>query len=359
MNRATDTSHPDIIYPATIPFVVLHLSCIAALWTGVTARALLLCVALYAIRLFAITAGYHRYFSHRTFRTSRAGQFALAVLAQSSTQRGVLWWAAIHRHHHLHSDTPLDVHSRRQHGFWYSHMGWIFTKENDRPNYSNVQDLARYPELVWLDRHPYFLPMMVMLLPCWLLGGWSGVIVGFGWSTTVLYHVTFAINSVGHAHGTQPYITGDDSRNSFWFALLTFGEGWHNNHHAYQSSTRTGFRPGEIDIGYAGLKLLRRLGLVWDLREPPAAVVNNAVAPGRKVVEKVARELAADVSAGRLAGAASSARDLEMRARATFPDVPREHVRLIAERARELLTSAPAPPQAAAHEPHAARGTLP
>ncbi|MBR9989253.1 MAG: acyl-CoA desaturase, partial [Gemmatimonadetes bacterium] len=172
-------------------------------------------------------------------------------------------------------------------------------------------------------------------------------------STTLLYHVTFAINSIGHAHGTQPYITGDDSRNNFWFALLTFGEGWHNNHHAYQSSARTGFRPGEIDIGYAGLKLLRGLGLVWDLREPPATLVDNTLAPGRKIMEKVARELAEEVAAERPSYTpAPSPHDIAQRARAMFPDVPPEQVAVLAERVRRtwnpscVLTGPPmrAPP---------------
>jgi stearoyl-CoA desaturase (Delta-9 desaturase) len=348
--RATaEQGHPDVIYPATIPFVLLHLSCIAALWTGVTLRALVLFVVLYSVRLFAVTAGYHRYFAHRSYQTSRIGQFLLALIAQSTTQRGVLWWSAIHRHHHLHSDTELDVHSRRQHGFWYSHMGWVFTRQNDRPDYSNVQDLQQYPELLWLDRYPYFLPMMAVIVPCWLIAGWSGVIVGFCWSTTLLYHVTFAINSVGHGHGTQPYVTGDESRNSFWLALATMGEGWHNNHHAYQSSTRVGFRRGEIDIGYAILKLLSRVGLVWNLREPPAAVVRNEVSPGRRVIERLAQEVADVLSSGMplpgtpavsaATGEAGDATRALHYLRALYPDAPERHLQPIAERAVELLAT--------------------
>jgi stearoyl-CoA desaturase (Delta-9 desaturase) len=349
MKAAAEQSHPDIIYPATVPFVLLHVSCLTALWTGVTVRALMLFVVLYAVRLFAVTAGYHRYFAHRTYQTSRIGQFLLALIAQSTTQRGVLWWSAIHRHHHLHSDTELDVHSRSQHGFWYSHMGWVFARQNDRPDYSNVHDLQQYPELIWLDRYPYFLPMLVVILPSWLIAGWSGVIVGFCWSTTVLYHVTFAINSMGHAHGTQPYVTGDESRNSFWLALATMGEGWHNNHHAYQSSTRVGFRRGEVDIGYAILKLLSRVGLVWDLREPPAAVVRNEVAPGRRVIERLARAVAdllaggtpmagAPVMSAKATVAGDAARALHY-LRSLYPNAPERNLQPIVERAVELLAS--------------------
>jgi len=332
--------HEDIVYPATVPFLVLHLLCVAAVWTGVTPTALALCLGLYLIRLFGVTAGYHRYFSHRTYRTSRVGQFVLAVICQSSTQRGVLWWAAIHRYHHLHSDTELDVHSRRQHGFWYAHMGWIFARSNDKPDYSLVQDLARYPELVWLDRHPYFWPTMVAVIPCWLLGGWSGLIVGFVWSTTLLYHVSFAINSMGHAHGKQPYMTGDDSRNSLWLSLITLGEGWHNNHHAYQTSSRQGFQRGEIDPGYFLLKVLSWCGLVWDLREPPEAVVRNEIAPGRRVIEKVARDLAATYEAGGGVSASTpdpTLADVHHRARFLFPDVPQSHLVGVTQRAHELV----------------------
>lgn len=334
--------HPDIVYPATIPFVVLHLACLGVVWTGVTAAALWLFVSLYCLRLFGITAGYHRYFAHRSYRTSRGFQLLLALLAQSTTQRGVLWWAAVHRHHHRHSDTELDVHSRRQHGFWYAHMGWIFTRENDRPDYANVRDLARYPELVWLDRHPYFLPAMLVLVPCWLVAGWSGVVVGFVWSTTLLYHVTFAINSLAHGPGRRPYLTGDESSNRLGLALLTFGEGWHNNHHAYQTSARLGFRRREIDVGHGILRVLERLGVVWDLRAPPEEVLENRHRPGRRVVELAALELAAAVRGGgsgsdATRGAGPSEEELRRLARARHPDVPAESLVAVAERARELL----------------------
>src|SRR5690606_29632554 len=260
--------HDDIIYPATLPFVLVHLACFAAIWTGVTAEALVLCVVLYVVRMVGVTAGYHRYFSHRSFKTSRVGQFLLALLAQSSAQRGVLWWAAIHRPHHLHSDTELDVHSPRHHGFLYSHVGWIFARRNDEVDYSTVPDLTRYPELVWLERHPYIVAA-ALAVGCFLLAGWPGLVVGFFWSTVLLYHGTFMINSLAHVHGTQRYLTGDDSRNNWWLALITLGEGWHNNHHAYQRSTRQGFRWWEIDPTYYVLRVLSWFRIVWDLGEPP------------------------------------------------------------------------------------------
>ncbi len=284
--------HDDIVYPAAVPFVLAHLVCIAAVWTGVTVEALIVCAALYLIRMFAVTAGYHRYFSHRSFRTSRVGQFVLAWLAQSSAQRGILWWAAKHRHHHKHSDTAADVHSPLHRGFWYSHVGWIFKRQQGVTNYAAVPDLTKFPELVWLDRHPY-LPATVLGVGTWLLLGWPGLIVGFFWSTVVLYHASFSINSLAHVHGKQRYVTGDDSRNNWWLALITFGEGWHNNHHAYMASTRQGFRWYEIDLTFYVLKALSWLRIVWDLIEPPASLVRNEKKLSRGVIDKVARHLAA------------------------------------------------------------------
>lgn len=295
-----DEYHDDIIYPPTWPFVGVHLACFAAIWTGVTRTALLLCLALYVARMFGVTAGYHRYFSHRSFKTSRAFQFVLALLAQSSAQRGILWWAAKHRHHHRHSDMPDDVHSPRHRGFWYSHLGWIFQPRHDATEFDAIPDLTKYPELVWLDRHPY-LPAALLAALCALVDGWSGLVVGFFWSTVLLYHGTFFINSLAHVHGRQRYVTGDDSRNNWWLAVITLGEGWHNNHHAYQRSTRQGFRWYEFDPTFYVLKALSWVRVVWDLGEPPADVVRNERRAGRHVVEKVARHLAEGFPAAAIA----------------------------------------------------------
>ncbi|HSH74928.1 MAG TPA: acyl-CoA desaturase [Longimicrobiales bacterium] len=283
--------HDDIVYPAAIPFVLVHLAAFGAIWTGVTAQALWVALFLYLVRMWAITAGYHRYFSHRSYKTSRIFQFLLAFLGQTSAQRGVIWWSAVHRHHHLHSDTPEDVHSPRHHGFWYSHVGWIFNPTNWKPDYGTVRDLTRYRELVLLDRFTYT-PAFLLGFGMWLWGGWTMLVVGFFWSTLALYHCTFFINSLAHQIGGQRYLTGDDSRNNFWLALITLGEGWHNNHHHYQSSTRQGFRWWEIDVSYYVLEAMSWLGLVWDLRAPPAAILEGERPVGRKVLEKVAGELA-------------------------------------------------------------------
>lgn len=287
--------HDDIVYPAAVPFALVHLAAFGVIWTGFPAYAVWMAVALYFVRMFAVTGAYHRYFSHRSYKTSRVMQFIMAFVAQSSAQRGALWWAAIHRHHHLHSDTPEDVHSPRHHGFFYSHVGWIFNQDNWKPDYGTIRDLAKYPELRWLDRF-YLVPAVLLAVGCFVFGGWPGLFVGFFLSTVVLYHGTFAINSMAHEVGDQRYLTGDDSRNHWFLALVTLGEGWHNNHHHYQSSTRQGFRWWEIDITYYLLKMMSWTGLVWDLREPPEAIVRGEKPVGRKVVEKVAWDLASSVS---------------------------------------------------------------
>jgi stearoyl-CoA desaturase (Delta-9 desaturase) len=309
-----DEPHNDIVYPAAIPFALVHVAALGVIWTGFTTTAVLMCIGLYLVRMWALTAGYHRYFSHRSYKTSRLFQFFLAFLGQTSAQRGVLWWAAIHRHHHRHSDTPQDVHSPKHAGFWFSHVGWIFSPQKNKADYSTIQDFARYPELRFLDRWPYF-PPFLLAVGCYLVAGWPGLFVGFFLSTVILYHGVFAINSVAHVVGKQRYVTADDSRNNWWLALITLGEGWHNNHHHYQSSTRQGFYWWEIDVSYYVLKVLSWVGLVWDLRTPPEAVVKGEQRLGTKVIERVAEEVAGSFQVDQIArevqAAASMAPSLE------------------------------------------------
>jgi stearoyl-CoA desaturase (delta-9 desaturase) len=289
---AVDCDDDDIIYPSAIPFVVVHLVCIAAIWTGVTWEAVVLCVTLYWLRIFAIGAGYHRLFSHRAYSTKRMFQLLLAFIAQSSAQKSVLWWASKHRHHHLHSDTGEDVHSPRHKGFLYSHFGWIFAQKHHKPDFSRVTDLARYPELMWLHKYE-LLPAIVLGFLCFLAAGWSGLVVGFFWSTVLVYHATFFINSLAHVSGSKRYVTGDDSRNNWVLAVFTMGEGWHNNHHAFQSSVRQGFRWWEIDPTYYILRVLSWLGIVWDLKIPPEQVLRNEQRLGVAVINRAAKQLAA------------------------------------------------------------------
>jgi stearoyl-CoA desaturase (delta-9 desaturase) len=301
-----DDVHDDIIYPSAIPFTLVHLACVAAIWSGVTWQAVAICIGLYWLRIFAIGAGYHRLFSHRSYATSRVFQFVLAFLAQSSAQKSILWWAAKHRHHHLHSDTDQDVHSPRHKGFLYSHVGWIFTSRNDATDLLKVADLARYPELMWLHKYE-LVPAVALGAVCFLVAGWSGLVVGFFWSTVLVYHATFCINSLAHVRGRIRYVTGDDSRNNWLLAIFTMGEGWHNNHHAYQSSVRQGFRWWEFDPTFYILSALSRLGIVWDLKTPPKQVLHNEQRLGTRVINRAAEQLAAHFNPERIALAITSA----------------------------------------------------
>ena len=301
----TPSEHDDIVYPSAVPFVLMHFACFGVIASGVTISSVCLGAGLYAIRMFAIGAGYHRYFSHRAFATSRWFQFVLAVLAQSTSQKSVLWWAAKHRHHHLFADTDDDVHSPAQHGFVYAHLGWIFARSHEVADLSRLGDLTVYPELRWLHRHE-LAPAIALAGISFIIAGWPGLFVGFVCSTVVLYHATFCINSLAHTHGTVRYVTGDDSRNNWLLALFTFGEGWHNNHHAFQSSARQGFRWFEVDPTYYALKGLAWLGLIWNLKAPPVAVIRNEQRLGTKVIEKVAAKLALSFSVERIAAALRS-----------------------------------------------------
>ena len=290
----------DIVYPSAIPFILVHVACIGAIWSGITWEALKICVALYWLRIFAIGAGYHRYFSHRSYSTSRLFQFLLAVAAQTTAQKSVLWWAAMHRHHHSHSDTEEDVHSPRHRGFLYSHIGWIFARRNDSADLGRVADLARFPELRFLHKFEVF-PALALAALCFLVAGWSGLVVGFLWSTVLVYHATFCINSLAHVRGSARYVTGDNSRNNWLLALFTMGEGWHNNHHAFQSSVRQGFRWWEIDPTYYLLKALSWVGVVWDLKTPPDRVLRNEQRLGARVINRAAEQLAAHFNSERVA----------------------------------------------------------
>ena len=265
-----------------LPFIGMHLMCAGVIWVGVSSTALLVAAALYVLRLVAITGFYHRYFSHRTFRTSRALQFVFAVLGTMAVQRGPLWWAAHHRHHHAHADEADDSHSPAQHGFWWSHVGWFMNRSNFRTRSEMIRDLMRYPELRFLDRFDIVPPIALAALlffggnaladayPQLGTSGAQLLIWGFFISTVVLHHVTFTVNSLAHRFGRRRYATRDDSRNNWWIALLTFGEGWHNNHHHFPGSVRQGFYWWEIDLTYYLLRAMAACGLIWDLKTVPA-----------------------------------------------------------------------------------------
>lgn len=299
MSSETDQGG-DIVYPSAIPFILVHVACLCAIWSGATLSAFTVCLGLYLLRMFAIGAGYHRYFSHRSFSTSRIFQFILAFVAQSSAQKSVLWWAMKHRHHHLHSDTAEDAHSPGRKGLFYSHVGWIFDRKHDKIDFTKIADFARYPELVLLHRLE-LAPAFLVAAFCFVIGGWPVLLVGFMWSTVLLYHATFCINSLAHMHGKKRYVTGDDSRNNWLLALFTMGEGWHNNHHAYQSSVRQSFRWWEIDPTYYILTALSWAGMIWDLRVPPKRVLCNEQRLGFRVINRAAEQLAVRFNSERIA----------------------------------------------------------
>ncbi len=249
---------------ASVTFGLIHLAALGTLAFPFRPALAWMALALYLIRMFGVTAGYHRYFSHRSYRLGRIPQFLMACLAQASGQKGVLWWAAHHRNHHRTSDTPLDIHSPVQASFWWSHVGWILSNRHDRTNLARVRDLARYPELRWLDRH-HGVPALTLALGAAAWGGPAGL-AWWALSTVVLYHATFSINSLAHLWGTRRFATPDRSRNNALLALLTLGEGWHNNHHAFPGACSPRLRWWEADPTQAGLQALRVLGVVRDLR---------------------------------------------------------------------------------------------
>ena len=267
-----------------VPFILMHLTCFAIFAVGVSGTAIAFAVGMYLLRMFAVTGFYHRYFSHRAFKTSRAGQFVFALLGASAVQRGPIWWAAHHRHHHAHSDQKPDVHSPVQRGFFWSHMGWFLSRRHFAPDVSRVRDLLRFPELKFIDRFDILVPVGLAVAlffvgvalersaPQLETNGWQMLVWGFFVSTVVCYHATYTINSLCHRFGHRRYETADDSRNNVWLALLTLGEGWHNNHHHYPVAARQGFYWWEIDLTYYGLRVLSWLGIIWDLKPVPVAV---------------------------------------------------------------------------------------
>ncbi|HUH02395.1 MAG TPA: acyl-CoA desaturase [Kofleriaceae bacterium] len=268
-----------------LPFWGVHVAAIVGVvalgfsWTGI-----ILALGLYFGRMFFVTAGYHRYFAHRAFKTSRWFQLVLAVGAQTSAQRGVLWWAANHRDHHRDSDTERDLHAPRHGGFWWSHLGWMLCTRYQETRNENVRDLARFPELVWLNRFN-MLPPVVLAVALFFIGGAHALVWGFFVSTVLLWHGTFTINSLSHLIGRRRYATGDDSRNNWVLAIVTMGEGWHNNHHHYMGSVAQGFFWWEIDLSAYVLKALAALGFVWDVRRPPPHIVEGRCREGLPITE--------------------------------------------------------------------------
>jgi stearoyl-CoA desaturase (delta-9 desaturase) len=268
-----------VAWQTITPFVVFNFMPLLVLVTGVTRRAVIMAVVLYVVRAFCITAGYHRYFAHRSYRLARVPQLLLAVGGLTAVQKGPLWWASTHREHHRYADTDRDPHSP-QHGFWWSHVGWILSGRRAGTDWDNIDDFARFPELRWLTRHDWVGPWGLGALT-FLIGGWSGLIVGFFLSTVLLWHATFFVNSLSHLAGRRRFATPDTSRNNWFVAILVLGEGWHNNHHHYPACARQGLRWWEYDPTYWVLKVLSWMRIVKDLRQPtPAALSARRLSDG-------------------------------------------------------------------------------
>ena len=262
-----------------VAFTAMHIACLFIFFVNWNMTALLVFLITFSVRTFALTAGYHRYFAHKSFKTSRTFQFILALVGTWASQKGPLWWSGHHRHHHIYSDKDGDLHSPIR-GYYMSHVGWVFDSSNDDVDPKYTKDWIKYPEIVWLDKYSH-ISFIVYILGLYIIGtcvnlyypslGTSGLAFGF-WggilSTVVLYHTTFCVNSICHIFGKKEYDTKDDSRNNWFIALLTFGEGWHNNHHKFPYSVRNNIKMWQIDITYMILCALKKLGIVWGFKEP-------------------------------------------------------------------------------------------
>lgn len=269
----------------------MHLIPFAMIWTGARLIDFVVCFALYVVRMFFITGVYHRYFAHRAYKMGRIMQFLMAFGGSTAAQKGPLWWAGHHRKHHKYSDMVEDTHSPKD-GFWWSHVGWIISTKYDATEFDRIKDFAKYPELRLLNQF-HLVPPVLLGLAVWWFGGWSMLVIGFFLSTVLLYHGTFTINSLAHVIGKRRYVTTDTSKNSFILALITLGEGWHNNHHYYQSTANQGFFWWEIDISYYVLRALSWVGLTYDLRTPPKHVLTrNLVSENEDIGMRPSAELA-------------------------------------------------------------------
>jgi stearoyl-CoA desaturase (delta-9 desaturase) len=278
-------------YSVCTQFLFMHVACLLVIRTGASAVAVVTCLALYVVRMFAITAGFHRLLAHRTYKTGRVFQFLIAFVGTASYQKGPLWWSAHHRRHHLHTDTEADLHSPISRTLWQSHVGWFLSRDSQATDRKLIPNLLKYRDLRFLDRY-YSLPPVLLAVSAFLLGaaleryapglgtsGWQMLVWGFFVSTVLLYHGTFTVNSLAHIFGSRRFATGDNSRNNLFVALITLGEGWHNNHHHYPSSERQGFYWWEIDVSHYTLRALSRLGIVWDLRTPPSNLTSTRRSP--------------------------------------------------------------------------------
>lgn len=320
-----------------IPFALVHVACLAAFWVDFHWWCIPLCLAMYYVRMFGITGAYHRYFSHRGYKTSRVMQFLLAFLGGTAAQKGALWWASHHRHHHKFSDEDEDVHSPTLKGFWWSHIGWVLSAKYKETDWALVNDFAKYPELRFMNTH-YWMPPAILGVVIWLIGGWSALVWGFVISTVLLWHGTFFINSLAHVFGRRRFPTTDTSRNSFLLSVITLGEGWHNNHHHYPNTANNGFYWWELDVTYYVIWMMSKVGLVWDLRLPPQRVLEQGRRPFEELAAMAAAARTAVVRMGESAGeAARTATASAAEAARTAGETAIQAGEAAAEAAREVI----------------------
>ena len=257
----------------------MHLGALAALFTF-NWKAFFVCLFLWWLTGgIGICLGYHRYFTHRSFDTPRWIQYLLAFFGTMAGEAGPIKWVAAHRYHHTYSDdAERDPHSPRN-GFWWSHMSWLFNREEFLAKYDSYKkyapDMAKDPVIRFLDKYHYLSIFMLAAL-LYALGGWPFIAWGIFLRAILVYHSTWLVNSASHVWGYRSFKTEDLSRNNWWVALLTFGEGWHNNHHAFQRSARHGFRWWEVDATYITIRIMGLLGLAHHIQVP---VLNDAT-PG-------------------------------------------------------------------------------
>lgn len=271
-------------WAGSVPFFLFHVLCFGIIWVGWSPFAVIFGVLFYLVRMFGITAFYHRYFAHHAFEANRFFSFLFAFLGCSAMQKGPLWWAAIHRHHHIYADTEQDIHSPLMQGFFWSHIGWILAYSNKRTRVEYIKDWLRYPELVFLDTYALAVPVIMGVIVfltghlCYLYApelktnGLQLFIWGFIVSTVFCSHATFSINSIDHMFGSKRYDLPNTSRNNLLMAVLTLGEGWHNNHHHYPVTARAGFYWWEIDITYYLLNIMSWLRILRNLKPLPDSI---------------------------------------------------------------------------------------
>jgi sn-1 stearoyl-lipid 9-desaturase len=270
MTIATDTKPKlPLDWGVIIFMTVVHIGAVCAFLPGnLSWQGFALAIALHWLTGgIGITLGWHRLITHRSFQVPQWLEYIIVFCGTLAMQGGVIWWVGLHRHHHLHSDESIDHHDSSK-GFWWSHMGWMMydvPAEADVPRFT--KDISEDKFYQFLDK--YFLPVQILFaLFLYAIGGWSFVCWGTFFRLAIVYQTTWLVNSATHMFGYRTFSTKDNSRNCWWVALLTYGEGWHNNHHAHQYSARHGLAWWELDQTWLTIRLLQLLGLATKVKLP-------------------------------------------------------------------------------------------